>query len=115
MSWSSFVCIEPLEAASLHLPHGTWIILSGMLGGSLGGIAHYTRCLAPIHGLTFATPPLVGLAAKKVYSHRIRIATPKSERSMQYGSDFATVAELLEEYSAERVIDEVLSEIEIPM
>ena len=34
---------------------------------------------------------------------------------MQYGSDLAAVAELLERYSPERVIDEVLNEIEAPL
>lgn len=61
------------------------------------------------------TPPLVDLAARKVFPHRIEITQPESERSIQYGSDLAAIAALLEGYDPERVIDEVLEEVDAPL
>ena len=34
---------------------------------------------------------------------------------MQYGSDLAAVAELLEGYTPDQVIDEVLDQVEVPL
>jgi MoxR-like ATPase len=67
-----------------------------------------TRCLAPFHGLDYATPSLVALAARKIYLHRIQIVKPEKERSMQWGSDVDAVATLLEGIGAEDVIEDVL-------
>ena len=67
-----------------------------------------TGCLAPLHDLTFATPSLVALAARKIYLHRIQIVKPEKERSMQWGSDIDAVATLLEGIRAEDVIEDVL-------
>ncbi|KAL2075640.1 hypothetical protein VTL71DRAFT_583 [Oculimacula yallundae] len=66
------------------------------------------KCLAPLHGLTYATPSLIGLAARKTYLHRIHIVQPEKERSMQWGSDVDAIAALLEGIGAEDVIEEVL-------
>jgi hypothetical protein len=66
------------------------------------------RCLAPLHDLAYATPSLVSLATRKIYQHRIQIATPEKERSMQWGSDIDAVATLLEGIGAEDVIEDVL-------
>jgi MoxR-like ATPase len=66
------------------------------------------RCLAPLHDLTYATPSLVALSARKIYAHRIQIVKPEKERSMQWGSDLDTVASLLEGVGAEDVIEDVL-------
>ncbi|KAA6408637.1 MAG: hypothetical protein FRX48_07719 [Lasallia pustulata] len=71
--------------------------------------------LAPLHGLEFVTPSLVALAARKIYPHRIAITTPENERSMQYGSDLAAVAAMLEGVTPEQVIDEVLGAVEVPL
>ena len=67
------------------------------------------RCLAPLHGLSYATPSLIALAARKIYLHRIHIVQPEKERSIQYGSDLETVAALLEGVGPEEVIEDVLS------
>ncbi|KAL9131803.1 MAG: hypothetical protein Q9217_000330 [Psora testacea] len=75
----------------------------------------FVKCLAPFHDLTFVTPPLVSLACRKVYAHRIRITKPQSERSMQYGSDLTAVVQYLKSYTADQVIDEVLDQVEIPL
>ncbi|RDW88688.1 hypothetical protein BP6252_00720 [Coleophoma cylindrospora] len=76
-----------------------------------------SKCLAPLHGLNYATPSLVALAARKIYLHRIHIVKPKNERSMQWGSDVTAVAAILEGVAPEDVIEDVLvgSGIETPL
>ena len=73
------------------------------------------RSLAPLHSLDFVTPSLVALAARKIYRHRIHITAPEDERSMQYGSNLAAVAALLEGVTAEGIIEEVLASVEAPL
>ncbi|VDB94890.1 Bgt-2325 [Blumeria graminis f. sp. tritici] len=75
------------------------------------------RCLAPLHNLTYVTPSLVALAAKKIYTHRIQIVKPENERSMQWGSELEAVSELLEGVGPEEVLDDVLGELgaEVPI
>jgi hypothetical protein len=73
------------------------------------------RYLAPLHGLDYVTPSIVALAAKKIYPHRIQIAPPEKERSMQYGSDLNAVQELLDGITPERVIEAVLNSVECPL
>lgn len=73
------------------------------------------KCLAPLHGLDYATPALVGLAAKKVYLHRIRIVAPDKERSMQWGSELAAVDAILDGLGPEDVIEDVLSMVAVPL
>lgn len=77
--------------------------------------ADLERCLAPLHGLSFVTPSLVALAARKVYRHRIRIALPEKERSIQYGSDIEAVQEILEGLTADTVIETVLETVGCPV
>ncbi|KAJ4415869.1 hypothetical protein N0V85_002519 [Neurospora sp. IMI 360204] len=73
------------------------------------------RSLAPLHGLDFVTPALVGLAAKKVYLHRIEIvAQPERERSMQWGSELAAVEAMLDGVGPEEVIEDVLGMVAVP-
>jgi len=57
----------------------------------------------------------VVLAVKKIYPHRIQIATPEKERSMQYGSDLKAVCNFLEGLSPESIIETVLSAVECPL
>jgi hypothetical protein len=71
--------------------------------------------LAPLHSLTYVTPSLVALAARKVYPHRIVVATPETERSMQWGSDYKTVVTMLEGITPDEIVDEVLSTVEVPL
>ena len=61
------------------------------------------------------TPSLVALAAKKIYRHRIKIASPEKERSMQYGSDIEAVREMLEGLTTEAVIETVLETVVCPV
>ncbi|SPO00667.1 uncharacterized protein DNG_03415 [Cephalotrichum gorgonifer] len=73
------------------------------------------RCLAPLHGIDFVTPALVALAARKVYLHRIEIAAPAEERSVQWGSDIRAVEVLLEGIGPEDVIEDVLGMVTAPV
>lgn len=89
------------------------------VGGGVGPVAtkHFdqlVRCLATLHGLDYVTPSLVGLAAKKIYMHRIRIVEPEQERSMQWGSDLEAIRELLEGVGPEDVIEDVLGLVTVP-
>ncbi|KAK7612145.1 hypothetical protein JOL62DRAFT_499797 [Phyllosticta paracitricarpa] len=73
------------------------------------------RALAPLHGLDFVTPSLVALAARKIYPHRIVLTTPENERSLQWGSDIEAVRQVLDGVVVEDVIDDVLSQVEVPL
>ncbi|KAM3526975.1 hypothetical protein MY4038_006548 [Beauveria bassiana] len=73
------------------------------------------RNLAPLHRLDFVTPALVGLAARKVYLHRIRITEPHKERSMQWGSRLEAVEALLQDMGPEEVLDEVMTMVTAPV
>ena len=72
------------------------------------------KSLASLHGLDFATPSLVSLAAKKIYLHRIRIVHPDKERSMQWGSELAAIEAVLDGVGPEEVIEDVLDMVGIP-
>lgn len=73
------------------------------------------QALAPLHGIDFVTPSLVVLATKKVYSHRLVLATAKTERSLQWGSDPMAVESLLEGLTVEDAIDAVIATVETPL
>jgi len=92
------------------------------VAGGISAIAtkHFDKlikCLAPLHGLPYATPSLVALAARKIYLHRIRIVDPEKERSMQWGSDLDAITALLDGIGPEDVIEDVLSNtgVEAPL
>lgn len=88
-----------------------------------GGISAYaTRhfraivyALAPLHNLEYVPPSLVALATRKVYAHRLILATPNTERSMQWGSDFRAVEQVLNGVTVEDAIESVLSSVEAPL
>ena len=67
------------------------------------------RLLAPLHGIDYLTPSLVMLAARKVFRHRIIVATPDDDRSLQYGSDLATVSQILADVTPDSILDGVLA------
>ncbi|KAI0534636.1 hypothetical protein GGR58DRAFT_49308 [Xylaria digitata] len=73
------------------------------------------RSLAALHGLDFATPELVQLAARKIYAHRIVVVPAEHERSMQWGSDLAAVKALLEDVQPEDVVEDVLGMVDVPL
>ena len=88
-----------------------------------GGVSAYaTRhfraivyALAPLHGLDYVPPSLVDLAARKVYAHRLILATPNTERSMQWGSDVRAVEQVLKYVTVADAIESVLSSVEAPL
>ena len=73
------------------------------------------RTLAPLHGISFVTPSLVRLAARKVYQHRVMITKPEDEISLQWGSTLEAVREYLDGLLADDVIEEVLKTVEVPL
>ncbi|ROV94075.1 hypothetical protein VMCG_08212 [Cytospora schulzeri] len=73
------------------------------------------KSLAPLHGLDYVTPGLVQLAARKVYLHRIKMAEPARERSMQWGSEIKAIEMLLDGWGPEDVIEEVLGLVAAPV
>ncbi|KAF2972604.1 hypothetical protein GQX73_g1036 [Xylaria multiplex] len=73
------------------------------------------RALAALHGLDFATPELVQLAARKIYAHRVAVVPAEHERSMQWGSDLAAVKALLEDVQPEDVVEDVLGMVDVPL
>ncbi len=83
-------------------------VASGISAAATKHFNKLAKCLAPLHGLSYATPSLIALAARKIYMHQIRVARPDQDRSMQWGSDIDTIAELLEGIGAEDVIEDVL-------
>lgn len=74
-----------------------------------------SHVLAPLHGLGYVSPSLVALAARKVYPHRIVLATPETEKSLMWGGDVAAVRELLEGVTVEDVLEDVLGSVETPL
>ncbi|KAI9715298.1 MAG: hypothetical protein M1828_000898 [Chrysothrix sp. TS-e1954] len=65
---------------------------------------------------SYVTPSLVAMAARKVYPHRIELVErAEDERSMQWGSDREAVEEALQGASVERVLEEVLDQVECPL
>ncbi len=74
-----------------------------------------SRCLAPLHRLDYVTPSLVGIAARKIYLHRIRIVSPEKERSMQWGSELAAIEAVLEDVGPEEIIEDVLRMVAAPV
>lgn len=102
-----------VEVKQYQLNIASFLRLHRAVAGGISAMAtkHFdklVRSIAPLHGLTYVTPSLVALAARKIYLHRIEIVKPEKERSMQYGSDLDAVRELLEGVGPEEVIEDVL-------
>ncbi|KAJ4579116.1 hypothetical protein HRR81_003267 [Exophiala dermatitidis] len=98
------------------------VVFLRMARGVDGGVTPYAttlflalaKYLAPFHGIDYVTPALVALAAKKIYPHRIVIASPSRERSTLYGTDVATAGDLLRDLDPHKVIQEVLDTVDCP-
>ncbi|KAK3680042.1 hypothetical protein LTR78_000419 [Recurvomyces mirabilis] len=73
------------------------------------------KALAPLHGLDYVPPSLVTLAAKKVYPHRLILATAETERTLRYGSDPDAIREVLRGITVEDVIEEVIAGVDTPL
>jgi len=113
------VRITPEVRAYLH-NIVVFMRLHRAVAGGISAIAtrHFStlvRALAPLHGLSYASPSLVALATRKIYPHRIRLAMPENERSIQWGSSVEAVRTVLDGITADDVIEEVLQTVEVPL
>lgn len=73
-----------------------------------------SKALAVIHRLTYVTPSLVDLATQKIYPHRISIAAPQQERSLQYGSALEAIKSTLKDATPQTIIFKTLDNLEQP-
>ncbi|KAK6814627.1 hypothetical protein RU639_009345 [Aspergillus parasiticus] len=73
-----------------------------------------SKLLAALHGIDYLTPSIVALAAKKVFRHRIIVANPEDDRSLQYGSDLKAVVQVLSYATPDTILDSVLT-LEAPL
>ena len=73
-----------------------------------------SKALAVIHRLTYVTPSLVDLATQKIYPHRISIAAPQQERSLQYGSALDAIKSTLKDATPQTIIFKTLDNLEQP-
>lgn len=90
-------------------------VTSGVTATATKQLRTLSSALAPLHGLDYVPPSLVVLAARKIYAHRLVLATSSTEKSLQWGSDPSAVARLLENITVESVIDDVLASFESPL
>ncbi|KAJ5122513.1 hypothetical protein N7526_009450 [Penicillium atrosanguineum] len=65
--------------------------------------------LAPLHGIDYLTPSIVALAARKVFRHRIVVANPEDDRSLQYGSGLGAISSVLVDVTPDSILDGVLA------
>ncbi|KAK4171568.1 hypothetical protein QBC36DRAFT_391043 [Triangularia setosa] len=93
----------------------------GVVGGVTPQATKYfqylCKSLAPLHGIGYVTTSLVGLAARKVYGHRLVLVgddIEQKERSMQWGSEREAVGVVLEGWGAEEVVEDVLGSVGVP-
>ncbi|KAK1145298.1 hypothetical protein N8T08_004459 [Aspergillus melleus] len=73
-----------------------------------------SKLLSTLHGIDYITPSIVALAAKKVFRHRIIVAKPEDDRSLQYGSDLKTVSQVLAYATPDTILESVLA-LETPI
>ncbi|KAL1976001.1 hypothetical protein VTN31DRAFT_4393 [Thermomyces dupontii] len=90
-------------------------VAGGISARSGNDLLQLAKCLAPLHGIDYLTPSIVALAAKKAFRHRVRIAGPEDDRSIQYGSDVKVIAHILKDIDSDSIIEHVLSEVEPPL
>ncbi|KAI9928106.1 hypothetical protein ASPWEDRAFT_170896 [Aspergillus wentii DTO 134E9] len=74
----------------------------------------FSKLLASLHGLDYLTPSIVALAARKVFRHQIIVARPEDDRSLEYGSDYEAVSQVLIHVNPETILDSVLA-LEAPL
>ncbi|GFF26307.1 hypothetical protein IFM46972_01735 [Aspergillus udagawae] len=68
-----------------------------------------SKLLATLHGIDYLTPSIVALAARKAFRHRIVLAKPEDDRSLQYGSDIQALTKVLAPASPDSILDGVLA------
>ena len=90
-------------------------IKGGVTATTTRQLRKIAKTLAPLHGLDYVPPSLVALAVRKLYPHRLRLATMETERSLQWGSDPAAIKQLLEGVTVEDAIEDVLATVQTPL
>lgn len=90
-------------------------VKSGVTAASTRQLRLLALALAPLHGLDYVPPSLITLAARKIYPHRIVLATPQNEKSLLWGSDPQAVKEMLNGVTVEDVIEDVLASVDTPL
>jgi len=90
-------------------------VKGGVTAAATRHLRALAMALAPLHGLEYVPPSLVALAARKVYPHRLVLATAETERSLQWGSDPQAVKEMLEGVTVEDAIENVIGSVEVPL
>ncbi|OQE44110.1 hypothetical protein PENCOP_c002G07270 [Penicillium coprophilum] len=84
-------------------------VASGVSANANIQFSRFAQLLAPLHGIDYMTPSIVALAARKVFRHRITVAAPGEDRSLQYGSDLHAVAHVLADVTPDSILDGVLA------
>jgi hypothetical protein len=90
-------------------------VKAGITAAATRYLRSVAKALAPLHGLDYVPPSLVMLAARKVYPHRMILATADTERSLQWGSDSNAIREILHGVTEEDVIETVLGSVDTPL
>ncbi len=111
--------LTPEIAAYLHhivvFMQNNRYIKGGVTATATRQLRALSKTLAPLHGLNYVPPSLVTLAVRKVYPHRLKLATVETERSLQWGSDPEAVRHLLEGVTIQDAIEDVLMSVETPL
>ncbi|KAJ5966152.1 hypothetical protein N7481_012866 [Penicillium waksmanii] len=84
-------------------------VAGGVSAKANNQFARFAQFLAPVHGIDYLTPSIVALAARKVFRHRIIVANPDDDRSLQYGSDLGAVSHVLMDVTPDSILDGVLA------
>ncbi|OQD74875.1 hypothetical protein PENDEC_c009G05782 [Penicillium decumbens] len=84
-------------------------VAGGVSAKASNDFARFAQFLAPLHGIDYLTPSIVALAARKVFRHRIMVATPQDDRSLQYGSGLEAVSSVLAGVTPDSILDGVLA------
>ncbi|KAF7190177.1 hypothetical protein HII31_08508 [Pseudocercospora fuligena] len=91
------------------------LIKGGVTATATRQLRILSMALAPLHGLDYVPPSLVALAARKIYPHRLVLATEKTERSLLWGSDPRAIRDLMQNVTIEDAIENVLGSVEAPL
>ncbi|CAI7634417.1 unnamed protein product [Penicillium manginii] len=84
-------------------------VAGGVSAKANNQFARFAQFLAPVHGIDYLTPSIVALAARKVFRHRIIVANPEDDRSLQYGSELGAVSHVLMDVTPDSILDGVLA------
>ncbi|KXL48166.1 hypothetical protein M433DRAFT_63337 [Acidomyces richmondensis BFW] len=90
-------------------------VKGGVTAAATRHLRALSSALAPLHRLDYIPPALVALATRKVYPHRLVLATPETERSLQWGSDPEAIRTMLDGLTIDDVIEDVLASVDTPL